>query len=234
MQNIQDIGGQTANPLPLVSRTEEILRLIDGLQPDSELVLRGQGWQDYENLIETVGEARGLRIAFDGVTLQIMTLSTSHEKLTRLLDRLIGHLSTALDLEIEFFGSSTIKLSDEMKGLEPDACYYIQNVDAIGGKSEIDFRVDPMPDVAVEIDFHHVSLNKLAIYSSLGIREVWRYFQDGFEFYILDDGSYRRVENSIALPIISSKVLSEFLNRGTTEKQSAILRDFDAWLKKQP
>ncbi len=233
MQNIQNISRNPATPVPPFSYVEEILRLIDGLPPDSELVLHGQSWEDYESVLEAVGEAAGLRIAFDGETLQIMTTSTSHEKYVRLLERLIGALSMRLGIDVESYGSSTIKLSEVMKGLEPDACYYVQNVEAIGGRSEIDFSVDPMPDIAVEIDIHNVSLQKLAIYSSLGFPEVWRYHRDKFEFYRLEEGEYTRIEKSDALPILTPDTLTSYLNRGRSEKQTQILKDFENWLKKQ-
>ena len=230
MQNIQQIIGQTLPPPKPYSRTDETLRLIDGLPADTELVLHGQNWHDYEDVLEAVGEAAWLRIAFDGETLQIMTLSTTHQKLAHLLDSIIRIISLRLNIEIEGYGSSTVKLSKEQKGLEPDACYYVQNVDAIGGRSVIDFSVDPMPDIAVEIDLYNTSLDKLNIYSALGFPEVWRYFRDKFEFYKLEEGSYVPIDRSIALPILTTDVLAGFLNRARNEKQTAILRDFETWL----
>lgn len=233
MQNIQNISGQTSAPPRYSPESDEVLRLIEGLPPDSELVLHGQTWEDYERLLDAFVDPAGLHIAFDGETLQIMTVSIAHEKYVRLLERLISALSLRLGIEVESCGSATIKLSEVMKGLEPDACYYVQNADAVGGRSEIDFSVDPMPDIAVEIDLHNVSLNKLSIYSSLGFPEVWRYFRGGFEFYKLEKGKYIRVEKSVALPMLSADLLAAFLNRGNDEKQTAILHDFEIWVNEQ-
>ncbi len=232
MQNLQNIAGQPTIPRGFVSDTDEMLRLVGQMPPDSELVLHGQSWETYERLLESLVDPAGLRIAYDGDSLQIMTLSTSHEKLVRLLEGMIRFLSLRLNIEVESYGSATIKLSEEMKGLEPDACFYIQNVDAIGGRSRIDFNVDPMPDVAVEIDIYNTSLDKLSIYSSLGIPEVWRFHRRYLEIYKLDNDKYERIENSIALPRLTAEILTSFINRSFDEKQSVILKDFDAWLTK--
>ncbi|MGH9947849.1 MAG: Uma2 family endonuclease [Pyrinomonadaceae bacterium] len=231
MQNLQDITIDREAPPQYLPQSDEILRLIEGLPADSELILHGQSWDDYENLLNSFVNPAGLHIAYDGETLQIMTVSITHEKYVRLLERLIHVLSTTLRIEVESCGSATIKLSEVMKGHEPDACYYVQNVDTIAGRSDIDFSVDPMPDIAVEIDHHNVSLDKLSIYASLGFPEVWRYHRDQFEFYTLDGGNYHRVETSIAFPMLEAKVLASFLNRGRKEKQSTILRDFELWLR---
>ena len=39
-------------------------RLLDGFPPDTRVVAVGVTWDDYENLINQVGDARNCRIAF--------------------------------------------------------------------------------------------------------------------------------------------------------------------------
>lgn len=60
------------------------------------------------------------------------------------------------------------------KGLEADECYWIQNESQMRGKKEFDLDVDPPPDLALEIDITHSSLDRMAIYAGLKILEVWR------------------------------------------------------------
>ena len=73
-----------------ISRAAEIIDIIDRMPPDSVIIQHGVDWNDYEELLEAVGEARGLRISYSEGRLQIMTLSPKHEKYTRLLDLLVG------------------------------------------------------------------------------------------------------------------------------------------------
>lgn len=230
MQNVQNITGNLPIPPRAHGRADEVLRLIEGLPGDSELILHGYSWEDYNELVDRLIEPGGLRIAFDGSTLQIMTLSSTHEKLSALLEAMIRLLSLRLDIDVEAFGSTTVKLSKEMKGLEPDACYYVQRASEIGGRSEIDFAIDPVPDVAVEIDIHNVSLDKLPIYAALGLPEVWRFAGESFQFFKLVNDAYEPVGSSVALPMLRPETLSNFLNRGRDEKQNAVLRDFESWL----
>lgn len=148
--------------------------LIDRLPGNSTLILRNVSWDDYEALLAAVGEAPGLRISYDQGTLQIMTLSSEHEFYSDLLKTLIGLLSVRLRIPVLFFGSNTIKRNKDARGLEPDACFYVQTASALGNKIHLDFATDPPPDVAVEIDVHHESLSEFPLYARLGISEIIR------------------------------------------------------------
>ena len=46
----------------------------------------GATWDDYENLVEQIGESRNCRIAFDGKDIEMMTLGPFHERQKSLLD----------------------------------------------------------------------------------------------------------------------------------------------------
>ena len=131
MQNLQETPPTPKLPLSQVvdesSLENSLSRFIEQLPPKSSLTLREQSWETYEKLLETVGEASGLRMAFDSGTLEIMTLSTEHENYARLIQMLIGVLSLCLEIDIESFGSATIKKSRFAKGIEPDACFYVQS-----------------------------------------------------------------------------------------------------------
>ncbi len=38
------------------------------------------------------------------------------------------------------------------QGIEPDQCFYIKNHLLMRGKTRVDLTVDPLPDLAIEID----------------------------------------------------------------------------------
>ncbi|MCY7377623.1 MAG: Uma2 family endonuclease [Pyrinomonadaceae bacterium] len=236
MPNLQEISMSPRLPPPFSaekSEQESLRELIEKLPPDSHLTVHEQTWKDYENLLEAVGEASGLRISYDGGTLQIMTLSAEHESYAQTVIRLISLLSVFRRIEIGFFGSATIKKSRLEKGTEPDACFYIQTAAQIGNRINLDFSVDPAPDVAVEIDLHHESLYKFPIYAALGVSEIWRYDGRKLEIHHLENGKYITEERSAALPVLTAELLTDFLNRSRTETQSKILFAFEDWLKTQ-
>lgn len=53
------------------------------------------------------------------------------------------------------------------------------------GKRHIDLRVDPPPDLAVVVDVTSSSLDRMSIYASLGVAEVWRLEHPTLTFHAL-------------------------------------------------
>jgi Uma2 family endonuclease len=207
--------------------------IVSRLPSESSVTFRNVAWEDYADLIEQVGEAGHLRISYEAGTLTAMTLSPEHENYARLIEKLIGLLSVRLRLNIRSFGSATIRKEKLQKGLEPDACFYIQTADLIGNRLLLDFEKDPLPDVAVEIDIHHDTTEKLRIYTVLGVQEVWRFDGKSITIHVLDETSYQRSGTSHALPMLTDAVLSEALNRLSSEGELAALLAFDKWLQAQ-
>lgn len=205
--------------------------IVANLPAGSELILRGQTWEDYEEILEEVGEASGLRISFDGENIQIMTLSTIHEKYVRFFEMLITILSLRQKKKILHFGSSTMKIAKNQKGSEPDCCFYIQNAEAVARKTSIDFSRDVPPDLVVEVDIHHGSLDKFSIYSAFGVPEFWLLDGRRLKIFKLENKNYFEIEQSVVLPILTSEILTHFLKRLENSDQFEILLEFEKWLK---
>jgi Uma2 family endonuclease len=85
----------------------------------------------------------------------------------------------------------------------------------------------------VEIAIHHNSEAKLPIYAALGVPEVWRY--DGYALTIhrLEQDQYHEVDTSYALPMLTSKLLTDFLTRLRADGEFQAKLAFDEWLKTQ-
>src|SRR5437588_11765498 len=145
------------------------------------LVLGDVSWRSYERLLR-VFDDRHLRITYDRGALEIMTLSPEHERFKCLLSYLVLVLVEELGWNMASFGSMTFKRKKRGRGLEPDECYWIQNEPLVRGKDKIDLRRDPPPDLVIEIDWTHSSLNRLGIFAALGVPEIWRY--DGTVLHI--------------------------------------------------
>jgi Uma2 family endonuclease len=207
--------------------------LIDKLPPASTLILRDISWEEYEELLDALGEAKGLRISYDQGTLQIMTLSTRHEKYARLIDNLVSLFSITMRIKVLCYGSATMKKQDKLRGAEPDSCFYVQNADLVGRKSDIDFSIDPPPDIVVEVDLGHDSISKFPVYSALGVPEIWRYDGELMTIYHLVQERYVTAPASRALPALSTDTLTEFLSRSNNEDQYEVLLAFENWLQVQ-
>lgn len=208
-------------------------KIVSQLPAGSEMVLREQNWEDYEEILESVGEASGLRVSFDGKNVKILALSTKQEKYVGLIEMLITALSLKTRKKILHFGSATVKSSRRERDSEPDCCFYVQNAEKVAHLDTIDFTRDAPPDIVVEIDIYHASTEKIEIYAKLGVPECWLYDGEQMRIYQLKDGSYSSVEQSPALPILTGAVLSEFLNRLKKSDQFEILLDFEKSLDEQ-
>lgn len=127
------------------------------------MIFHNVSWAEYEELLEQVGEPAGLRISCDNGRLEARTLSAEHEGYVAFVIRLISQLGFSLRINIRCFGGPTIKNSEMLRGNEPDACFYVQTAAAIGNRLALDFAIDPPPDIAVEVDIHHGSMNKFPI-----------------------------------------------------------------------
>jgi len=110
---------------------------------------------------------------------------------------------------------------------------YVQSASAIGNRIQIDFAVDPPPDLVVEVDIHHDSRAKFAIYAAFGVPEIWRYDGDELTIHHLQEDRYVEVEKSLALPMLSGSVLTDLLARLTKDGESETLVAFDEWLQSQ-
>jgi len=214
--------------------TTDYYEIVSKLPPATDLIFHNASWEDYEELLDQVGEASGLRISYNNGELQVMTLSAEHEKYVRFFEALMTAIRIRLRIKILSFGSATMKKSRRLKGKEPDACFYVQTADALGARIQLDFETDPPPDIAVEVDVYHVSRDMFSIYAGLGVPEIWHYDGLALSIYKLQDGAYVEVAVSPALPMLTSQILADFLNRLRAEDEYQTLLAFDEWLQSLP
>ena len=120
------------------------------------------------------------------------------------------------------------------KGNEPDACFYVQSADLIGNRIQLDFATDPPPDIAVEVDVHHASLEKLPIYVALGVPEVWRFDGETVTIHLLEQDRYTESATSRALPMLTSRILTDALVCLRRDGELQALVAFDEWLQTHP
>jgi Uma2 family endonuclease len=198
---------------------------------EQRLVLDGVDWQTYGRMLRAFSNRPGVRLTYDRGSLEIMTLSYEHENTGHLLGRFVVVLTEELGLPINCGGSTTFRRRKRKRGLEPDDCYWIASEPLVRGKDRINLRTDPPPDLALEIDVTHSSLNRLAIYAALRVPEVWRLESQRIVCYLLGtDGHYSASTSSRAFPGLDPAELSPFLAMRRQMDQNAIVRQFRAWV----
>jgi Uma2 family endonuclease len=200
---------------------------------EQRTVLHNISWETFEALLRDTGEDRGSRFAYDCGVLEIMTPLFEHENPKSNFGNFIIALAEELGIEVRSAGSTTLKRKISKRGIEPDTCYYIQNELAIRGKQTLNLENDPPPDLAIEIDITSSSVNKLGIYSALGVTELWRYDGQNLKFYQLIEGQYVESKFSIAFPIVSVSEISRFIEQSKTSGEIALLKSFRAWVREK-
>lgn len=216
------------------TQTGSYYDIVLQLPSDTVVTFHGVKWEEYEALLEQAREAAGLRISYDCGDLTVMTLSSEHENYSRFFESLMTVIRLRRNINVRSFGSATMRKQEKNKGNEPDACFYVQNAPALGNRLQIDFATDPPPDVAVEIDVHHDSASKLPIYAVLKVPEIWRYDGEQLVVLHLKQDHYIDQDVSLAFPMLSGRILTQFLTRLREQGESEAIRSFDEWLSFQP
>jgi Uma2 family endonuclease len=212
-------------------RTSDLFELIETLPASSTLLLHDVSWAEYETLLAMFPDTPRFRLSYDRGTLQIMTLSPRHERLKSLFAHLLAVLTEALDLNLVGLGSTTLKRAEAARGLEPDDCYYIQQAERMVGRDTVDLTTDPPPDLAIEVDMSHPSLDKLPIYASLRIPEVWRHDGETLQFFCLHGDQYTPTPASGLFPVLPAEVLSSFVQQGMAQGIIPMMRNFREWVR---
>jgi len=201
--------------------------------PEARVILHNISWSLYEQLLAAHEDKSSPHFVYDRGELEITVLSYELEELNRLIDNCIAIIAMEWDIEYCNAGSTTFKREDLERGFEPDSCLYVQHAEQIAGKKRLDLMVDPPPDLVLEIDITHSSLDKLSIFAAVGVPEVWRY--DGERVTMLGLASDRYVEHaqSLALPALQSVQLAALLVTSQQMPRTAWLRHVRAWAQLQ-
>ncbi len=195
------------------------------------LLLQDVTWQEFETILEELGDHRGSLLAYENGMLEIMVPLPEHEDDKEIIGDLIKALLEELDIEFRSLGSATFK-KRQTQGLEPDQCFYIQNEVAIRGKKRIDLSVDPPPDLAIEIDV--TSRTHPSIYEALGVPELWRFDQGKLQINVLQGGSYGLVAESPNFPGLPlPEVLPHYLAESKIIGRNKVLKAFRRWVREQ-
>jgi Uma2 family endonuclease len=215
------------------ARVADYREAVDHLPEGGTLVFQDVTWEEYEQLLNEMEDRPGVRITYDEGRLEIMSPRPEHEEYKRFIERMIDTLSDELDINVEPRGSATWK-RERGKGAGGDTCYYVANAERIIGKRDIDLKIDPPPDLIVEVDSTSESLGKFVIYSAFGVPEIWRYDvkRSRFHMYELQGTAYVEIPSSRSFPILKVDALAAFIDQSKIHGQKAALAGFRQWLKK--
>jgi Uma2 family endonuclease len=207
----------------------ELRRLT--VPPGQRVLLEEVSWDEFEAILEELGDRRAARIAYDNGLLEIMTPLPEHESGKVAIGDFIKAILEELDIEFLSLGSTPFKNQAMLQGIEPDDCFYIQNEAAVRGKDCLDLTLDPPPDLALEIDI--TSRTHPHIYEALGVPELWRFEKGQLQINILQsDGKYAVQKRSSIfpnLPIVEN--LPNYVRQSKTIGRNKTMKAFRKWVR---
>lgn len=168
------------------------------LSPGSVVTIPDVSWEEFESILQELGQKRSARVAYSKGTLEIMVPLPEHEKPKDLISDIVKILLKSMGKRYEPFGSTTFKQVNAA-GVEPDACFYIHNYQQMIGRRRLDLG-DPPPDLAIEIDV--TSKTTLDAYEAIAIPELWIYDNGKLSIYVLKNGQYIKSDSSPNFPNI--------------------------------
>ena len=192
--------------------------------PERIVVLQNISWDLYESLLFAHRDRSVPRFTYDKGQLEIMSPSAEHEQLKETVTLLVNIAAEEMGINLQGFGSTTFRRADLDRGFEPDACFYIENLGRVRGKKELELKIDPPPDLVIEIDITSSSLDKLGIMAQLRVPEVWHYSKKAWRILKLERKGYQEKLESGALAGLTSEAINRLLEESRTLEPLAWMR----------
>ena len=196
----------------------------------SSITIPNLSWQEFEAILEELGEKRHVRLAYSQNCLEIMAPSPEHERAKIVIADIVKIILRVEGRSWEALGSTTFKKRTMEAGIEPDECFYIQNYQAVIGKDRLDLDRDPPPDLVIESDV--TSLTEISAYQRLGVPELWVYGKNKFTIYVLQGKEYQQSSFSPNFPdLMIPEAIINVLQRAKVVGSSLALQEFEDSLR---
>ena len=205
-------------------------REMSSRNAEKRIFIPGAPWELYEAFVDLLPERSPVRASYDGKDLEIMVTGPLHDDFADLLDAFFKAVAGSLGIRFKPQGQTTWKRPEIRKGIECDRCYYLDPAKlraalAARESASNDVSEYPNPDLAIEVDISRPQADRISIYESMTLAEVWIF--DGTKLSILklgESGRYQESEASQFLPIKATQVPRWILEEDLT--------DYEAWVQR--
>lgn len=164
-------------------------------------------WDQYVAINDALGDRAGVRVCYCEGTLELMSPGLLHEDKKKNVGRLLETYALARDVPLQGVGSMTYRKKARERGAEPDESYFIGKIPRSGDTTR------RAPDLAIEVAVSRSAIDKLSLYSGLGVRELWIWRDDHLAVFHLGKNGYREVERSKLLPDLDLEELASFARK---------------------
>ncbi len=180
-------------------------------------------WEEYQALSLQRGDSSIPRIKYRTGEVLLMSPLPQHGRDAHVIANVITTLLDHLEREYDAFTPVTMELPEE-SGIEPDYCFYIDHWEAVTGKKHINWRTDPPPDLALEIDV--TSYSDVNDYLPYRVPEVWMYKKNRLLIHQLQGDRYEiQPHSQFLLGFDLQSLIDRALQIAYTRNTSAATRD---------
>jgi Uma2 family endonuclease len=180
-------------------------------------------WQEYQTLCQQRGDASIPRMKYHTGEVLLMAPLPKHGRDASLIADIIKVLLDHQGCEYDAFTPVTMELPQE-SGIEPDYCFYIDHWQAISGKERIDWRLDPPPDLVLEIDV--TSYSDVHDYLPYRVPEVWLFRNKELLIYQLQGLEYVMQTSSRYFPDINlPEIIAQCVQAAYERNTSTAIRE---------
>ena len=192
---------------------------------ETRMVLENVSWETFVALAD--GRRGSVpRMTYSEGVLEMMSPKRKRENIGRLIGRMVEAYSEIKGIEILSVASVTVKRSDLKKAYEADESYYVTSIDQVLAKEELDFEVDPAPDLVVEVELTSSAIEKMELFAAMQVREVWRHDGTSVQFYRWLNGRYNLIPTSVELPGLDAALINRFLEQRLEAGETTFIRAF--------
>ncbi len=178
--------------------TDDLAWAEEASDKDGRFVLYNVSWETYGAILKTIGESSAIRTTYLDGRLELTSPSPAHDGKKTMIARLLEIYAFATGRELQGYGSTTYRLKKKSAGLEPDECYFIDDI-------------KKFPDLAIEVVVSRWKVSKLEVYARLGVQEVWVWHQGALRVLGLGSDGYKSIARSRLLPDVDLEELARYV-----------------------
>lgn len=145
-------------------------------------------------------------------------------RIGRPIGPLIETYSEVKNIEIKSVATVTVKRSDLSKAFEADESYYLRKAGHLLAKKELDFSMDPAPELEIEVEMTSSAINMIQLFAAIGILEIWRHDGHRFQMAELVDGVYQPISSSLQMSRQTAAQVDEVLSQRNTTGETKLFR----------
>jgi len=179
--------------------------LAAATEADQFVEIDAVGWIGYKKYLRARGErSRPKMIYLDG-DLILVSPAEPHESLNYRIGAFVLEVFSSLRIRFRPLGQTTLRRRSKRGGVEGDQAYYLASEKLVRGKPRVDLRIDPPPDLAIEVVHTHKAEASLKVYGGLGVPEVWVCDENQVAILVRqENGDYQETEHSLSLPFLTA------------------------------